>query len=172
MRPSFGYVTEVYMDAPKAPAPIRYLLTERVAFPSTGRVSAVQNEERKNRLVAIAARFHIAGEEAEELAHDVLSTFLLNDCGDVDADDRLDGLMIVTCDRRNAAAIVAGFNPVELRGIFPLLPAHTRRVLQLHIFERLDANGLAVVLNVSPTFAARLIVKSVERAKKAILERR
>ena len=123
------------------------------------------------RLVAIAGRFSIDGPEAEWLADDVLSLILLSDDGGgLNPDDRLDRLMAVTCVRRNAAAIVEGLDPRKLWTILPLLPAHTRRVLQLHVVEGRDANEIAAIMEVSRTYAARLIAKSVARAKKAILE--
>jgi DNA-directed RNA polymerase specialized sigma24 family protein len=131
---------------------------------------AVNADERKARLLAIAQRFSIGQEEAEALADDALCSFLMIDAN-ARVEECLDGHMARICRRRYAAAVMAGLDPVALREILPALPAHTRRVLLLHAFEGLDAHGVAALLNVSPTYAAVLIARSVERAKQAILER-
>ncbi|HEY0157436.1 MAG TPA: hypothetical protein VGF28_09145 [Thermoanaerobaculia bacterium] len=125
----------------------------------------------RERLLNIARSFDIVGDEADALVDDNLTMFRLNDFGATGSEAWLEWLVTAACIRRRAAAVVAGLDPVRLREILPSLPAHTRRVLQLHAFHGLDAHGVAQLLDIPPVYAAKLIEQAVERAKELIEQR-
>lgn len=130
------------------------------------------DEARRNRLLQIAASFDIGGEHAETLADDVLSTFLLHDPGVAGAEERLERLMASACNRHNARAAALKLDPGELAAILPQLPLLTRQALQLHVYNGVNASGIAALLDVSPLYAARLIAEAVKRARREIRKRR